>query len=154
MTAGLAIPTTTSPTEATGQYGTINPSTETPKQSRIHNDAPLHKALKSRLHIGHGNVPRMLLSWMRSVLPITAAQPHELRFRHQPEAGTDSNMASITVIGGTGFTGSHIAREAAHRGHTVTSISRHRPPSPQAQIEYSTGDAVALVRANLRTTDV
>ncbi|WP_194922416.1 NmrA family NAD(P)-binding protein, partial [Catenulispora rubra] len=36
-------------------------------------------------------------------------------------------MTSITVIGGTGYTGSHIIREAAARGHQVTSLSRSLP---------------------------
>src|SRR3954469_19241065 len=34
-------------------------------------------------------------------------------------------MARISVFGGTGYAGSNIAREAARRGHQVTSISRN-----------------------------
>lgn len=33
----------------------------------------------------------------------------------------------ITVVGGTGYAGSHIVREAASRGHEVVALSRHAP---------------------------
>lgn len=33
-------------------------------------------------------------------------------------------MARISIIGGTGYAGGHIAREAAARGHTVTTMAR------------------------------
>src|SRR4051794_5906109 len=36
-------------------------------------------------------------------------------------------MARISVFGGTGYAGGNIVAEAARRGHTVTSISRHLP---------------------------
>lgn len=36
-------------------------------------------------------------------------------------------MARITVIGGTGYAGSNIAREAAARGNEVTVIARKEP---------------------------
>jgi len=36
-------------------------------------------------------------------------------------------MARISVFGGTGYAGGHIVAEAARRGHTVTSVSRHAP---------------------------
>lgn len=36
-------------------------------------------------------------------------------------------MARIAVLGGTGFAGSHIVREAAERGHTVVSVARSLP---------------------------
>ena len=32
-------------------------------------------------------------------------------------------MARITILGGTGYTGSHIAQEAAARGHEVLAVS-------------------------------
>jgi putative NADH-flavin reductase len=39
-------------------------------------------------------------------------------------------MARIAVLGGTGYTGGSIAREAASRGHQVTAYSRHAPDAP------------------------
>ena len=48
-------------------------------------------------------------------------------------------MAKISVFGGTGYAGAHIVREAAGRGHTVTSISRNAPDVPVDGVEYVTG---------------
>lgn len=42
----------------------------------------------------------------------------------------------ITVIGGTGYAGSAIAREATQRGHTVTVISRSTPAAPINGVRY------------------
>lgn len=42
----------------------------------------------------------------------------------------------ITVIGGTGYAGSAIAREAAKRGHQVTSVSRSMPADPIPGVTY------------------
>jgi putative NADH-flavin reductase len=39
-------------------------------------------------------------------------------------------MTSIAIIGGTGYAGSHIAREAAGRGLDVTTVSRSAPSAP------------------------
>ncbi|MGO4536791.1 NAD(P)-dependent oxidoreductase [Leifsonia sp. 2MCAF36] len=50
-------------------------------------------------------------------------------------------MADITIIGGTGFTGSHIAQEAVARGHRVTSLSRSLPVAPLEGVRYLTGSA-------------
>lgn len=50
-------------------------------------------------------------------------------------------MAHITIIGGTGFTGSHIAEEAVGRGHEVTSLSRSQPAEPVEGVRYLTGSA-------------
>ncbi|MGH1548021.1 NAD(P)-dependent oxidoreductase [Leifsonia poae] len=50
-------------------------------------------------------------------------------------------MADITIIGGTGFTGSHIAQEAVSRGHRVTSLSRSEPAEPVDGVNYLTGSA-------------
>jgi putative NADH-flavin reductase len=50
-------------------------------------------------------------------------------------------MANITIIGGTGFTGSHIAQEAVARGHQVTSLSRSEPDEPIEGVRYLTGTA-------------
>ncbi|MBR0834237.1 NAD(P)H-binding protein [Bradyrhizobium manausense] len=54
----------------------------------------------------------------------------------------------ITVIGGTGYAGSAIAREAAKRGHAVTVVSRKAPPKPIKDITYvasSVADAGATI---------
>lgn len=50
-------------------------------------------------------------------------------------------MSSITIIGGTGFAGSAIVREAAARGHEVTSFSRTVPADDAriAGVRYETG---------------
>ena len=48
-------------------------------------------------------------------------------------------MAKISVFGGTGYAGAHIVREAAGRGHTVTSISRNAPDAPVDGVEYLAG---------------
>jgi uncharacterized protein len=48
-------------------------------------------------------------------------------------------MAKISVFGGTGYAGAHIVREAAGRGHTVTSISRNAPDEQVDGVEYVAG---------------
>lgn len=50
-------------------------------------------------------------------------------------------MSTIAIIGGTGYTGGNLVREAAARGHAVTSWSRHRPQEPVDGVQYETGDA-------------
>ncbi|WP_430593543.1 NAD(P)-dependent oxidoreductase [Humidisolicoccus flavus] len=47
----------------------------------------------------------------------------------------------IAVIGGTGYTGENIVREAASRGHVVTSFSRNLPSASIENVNYKTGDA-------------
>lgn len=57
-------------------------------------------------------------------------------------------MGKILIIGGTGYTGGHVAAEAAARGHRVTSFSRSAPATPTAGVAYSHGgaaDATALI---------
>lgn len=59
-------------------------------------------------------------------------------------------MARITVLGGTGYGGSAVVREAARRGHQVLSLSRTAPDSPTPGVTYVTGsvlDADVLERA-------
>ena len=59
-------------------------------------------------------------------------------------------MAHLTVLGGTGYAGSNIVREAAARGHDVTSFSRTLPDAPVAGVIYLTGTALdrsAVARA-------
>ena len=51
-------------------------------------------------------------------------------------------MARITVLGGTGYAGGNIVREAASRGHEVTSISRNAPQEKVSGVTYVTGDVL------------
>lgn len=53
-------------------------------------------------------------------------------------------MARIVVIGGTGYAGGHIAREAVSRGHDVVVISRSIPAEPLRGAEYVQGSVVDL----------
>jgi putative NADH-flavin reductase len=50
-------------------------------------------------------------------------------------------MSYIVVIGGTGYVGSAIAREAAARGHEVTAFSRSLPAEPVEGVDHVQGDA-------------
>lgn len=65
-------------------------------------------------------------------------------------------MARITVLGGTGYAGTHVVREAAARGHQVRSFSRHAPAEPVPGVSYETGDVThpALLDAVVAGTDV
>lgn len=51
-------------------------------------------------------------------------------------------MARITVLGGTGYAGSHIAKEAAARGHDVLAVSRKAPEDPVEGVSYGSGDVL------------
>lgn len=57
-------------------------------------------------------------------------------------------MATIVVVGGTGYTGGNIVREAVARGHTVVSISRSQPSEPASGVRYELG-AVEEVAARV-----
>ncbi|WP_439597335.1 NAD(P)-dependent oxidoreductase [Falsiroseomonas sp.] len=46
------------------------------------------------------------------------------------------------MIGGTGYAGSAIVREAARRGHAVTSLSRSIPDAKVEGVSYATADAM------------
>ncbi|WP_210480694.1 NAD(P)-dependent oxidoreductase [Naasia sp. SYSU D00948] len=48
----------------------------------------------------------------------------------------------IKVLGGTGYAGSHIVREAVARGHQVTSYSRSLPEAPVEGAVYRTGNVL------------
>lgn len=50
-------------------------------------------------------------------------------------------MSRIAVIGGTGYAGSSIVKEAAARGHHVASLSRSLPAEPVEGVEYAQGSA-------------
>ena len=59
-------------------------------------------------------------------------------------------MARITVLGGTGYGGRAVVREAARRGHQGLALSRTAPDSPTPGVTYVTGsvlDADVLERA-------
>lgn len=51
-------------------------------------------------------------------------------------------MTTITVLGGTGFTGANIVAEAARRGLDVRSISRSAPETPVEAVEYRSASLV------------
>ena len=53
-------------------------------------------------------------------------------------------MSRIIVIGGTGYAGTHIAREAVNRGHEVTVISRQAPDAPLEGVRYVQGSVLDL----------
>lgn len=66
-------------------------------------------------------------------------------------------MTTITVIGGTGYAGSAIVREAAARGHEVISFSRSIPEESArvAGVRYETGSMLdPAVRAIAISGDV
>ncbi|MDF5757352.1 NAD(P)H-binding protein [Spongiactinospora sp. TRM90649] len=65
-------------------------------------------------------------------------------------------MSRITVIGGTGYTGSAIVAEAAARGHQVTALSRSLPGTPTPNVDYVQGDATdeATLSAAMEGADV
>lgn len=58
-------------------------------------------------------------------------------------------MTRITVLGGTGYAGSAIVREAIARGHSVTSFSRSLPAS-DVRIEGVTYETGSLLDADVR----
>lgn len=53
--------------------------------------------------------------------------------------GDDGRMTTIAVVGGTGYAGGHVVREAVARGHDVTVFSRHAPAERVAGVTYETG---------------
>jgi putative NADH-flavin reductase len=65
-------------------------------------------------------------------------------------------MARITVLGGTGYGGAAVVREATRRGHTVTSYSRSAPAEPVDGVTYVTGSLLdpALLEQSVQDTDV
>jgi nucleoside-diphosphate-sugar epimerase len=64
-----------------------------------------------------------------------------------------ASQKKITVIGGSGYAGSAIVREAAHRGHAVTAVSRSIPDSKVDGVEYVAAD-VLKAAAPIRSPDV
>ena len=63
-------------------------------------------------------------------------------------------MSRITVLGGTGYTGSNIARAAVARGHEVTSFSRTAPSEAIDGVRYLTGDLVGQLEPLVAGADV
>ncbi len=62
----------------------------------------------------------------------------------------------ITVLGGTGYAGAAITREAERRGHDVTSFSRSMPSDPVQGVRYRTGSVLddAFLAESVDGTDV
>lgn len=63
-------------------------------------------------------------------------------------------MAVIVVIGGSGYTGGNIVREASRRGHEVVSISRSAPSEPVPGVRYELGAAEDLAPRVIPGADV
>jgi putative NADH-flavin reductase len=65
-------------------------------------------------------------------------------------------MARIHVLGGTGYAGAHVVREAVGRGHAVVSFSRNAPTDPVAGAEYRNGDVLdeGFLAESVRDADV
>jgi putative NADH-flavin reductase len=65
-------------------------------------------------------------------------------------------MARISVLGGTGYGGGAVVREAARRGHAVTSYSRRPPEQPVDGVTYVTGSLLDrdLLAQSVRDADV
>ncbi|HEY3340108.1 MAG TPA: NAD(P)H-binding protein [Propionicimonas sp.] len=65
-------------------------------------------------------------------------------------------MARISVIGGTGYAGSAVVREAAKRGHEVTALSRTAPESPVPGVTYVKGSVLdaAVLQGAVEGADV
>lgn len=62
----------------------------------------------------------------------------------------------IIVLGGNGYAGSHIVREAAARGHEVVSLGRSQPTEPVADVHHELGSAadVATLERLVADADV
>jgi putative NADH-flavin reductase len=65
-------------------------------------------------------------------------------------------MARISVLGGTGYAGEAVVREAARRGHSVTAFSRRPPEQPVEGVEYVTGSLLEpeLLQRSVQGADV
>jgi putative NADH-flavin reductase len=65
-------------------------------------------------------------------------------------------MARITVLGGTGYGGDAVVREAARCGHAVTSYSRRPPEQPVDGVTYVTGSLLDrdVLAQSVRDADV
>jgi putative NADH-flavin reductase len=65
-------------------------------------------------------------------------------------------MAKISVLGGTGYGGGAVVREAARRGHEVVAVSRNAPHEPTAGVTYVTGSVLEpdILRRAVADADV
>ena len=65
-------------------------------------------------------------------------------------------MARISVLGGTGYSGDAVVREAVRRGHTVTSYSRRPPEQPVEGVTYVHGSLLEpdLLAQSVQDADV
>ena len=63
-------------------------------------------------------------------------------------------MARIVVIGGTGYTGGNLVREAASRGHDVVSVSRSAPQQAVPGVEYELGQVEDVAARVIPGADV
>jgi uncharacterized protein len=63
-------------------------------------------------------------------------------------------VATIIVVGGTGFTGGNIVREAASRGHAVISISRSEPAERVPGVRYELGNVEDVAPRVIPDADV
>lgn len=63
-------------------------------------------------------------------------------------------MATIVVVGGTGYTGGNIVREAAARGHAPVSISRSKPSEPVPGVRYELGEVADVAARVIPGADV
>jgi len=65
-------------------------------------------------------------------------------------------MTRITVLGGTGYGGGAVAREAARRGHEVTAFSRKPPVEPVPGVDYVSASLLdpAVLRRAVTGTEV
>jgi putative NADH-flavin reductase len=60
-------------------------------------------------------------------------------------------MAAITVLGGTGYTGTNVVRTAAARGHAVSSVSRSLPAEKVGGVTYTQSSVLGADLAGLVT---
>jgi len=51
-------------------------------------------------------------------------------------------MARVSVLGGTGYGGGAVVREAARRGHDVVAVSRTAPEDPVPGVRYVSGSVL------------
>jgi uncharacterized protein len=65
-------------------------------------------------------------------------------------------MARISVLGGTGYSGGAVVREAARRGHAVTAFSRRPPEQPVDGVTYVTASLLDpdVLGQSVRNADV
>jgi putative NADH-flavin reductase len=63
-------------------------------------------------------------------------------------------MATIVVIGGTGYTGGNIVAEAASRGHEVVSVSRSAPQEAVPGVRYQLGEVGEVASQAITGADV